>query len=376
MTGKASGKLPGLNGLRAIAASFVLVGHVYQITGFYKIRNDLSDVVHHLGGDMVNLFFVISGFIITWTLLKEKKKTGMTSLRNFYFKRTLRIWPLYFLIFAIVYVLSNHTSTLSIVPPINRNGAIVVCLFLVNVNYMLHYPVSALPHYWSLAVEEQFYIAYPFVFKKLNPFKASLIFVVFWIVVRNAVAYLAHHTSSRFYQGISEVLFASQFSSIAIGVIACFLLERKSTILNVVFHRSVQLICWTVFLVSLFVKFYVPYVHFEIMAIVYSVLILNVTSNKSTLLRLENRFLDWTGKISYGLYMYHWPLIAIILYYAKSNGSVLNVLTAAYLLPLVMVSYVIAYAIASLSFIFLETPILRLKHTVEKPVSKHPTPAS
>src|SRR4051812_35551829 len=96
-------KLPGLNGLRGIAASLVLIGHVYQLLGIYGLSK-ATEIFEkrNVGSDMVNLFFVISGFIITYILLKEKKNSGEIDLKLFYVKRILRIWPLYFLIFFIV----------------------------------------------------------------------------------------------------------------------------------------------------------------------------------------------------------------------------------------------------------------------------------
>src|SRR5205085_3704257 len=103
-------KLPGLNGLRSIAAIIVLVGHVYQIAGFYKI-NGAADIFEKInsGDDMVNLFFVISGFIITYILMKEKAVNQTVSLKNFYIKRILRIYTLYFFFLYVVYILLNFT---------------------------------------------------------------------------------------------------------------------------------------------------------------------------------------------------------------------------------------------------------------------------
>ena len=139
------------------------------------------------------------------------------------------------------------------------------------------------------------------------------------------------------------------------------MLSNSSKLLSIIYHPIAQVICWGVFAFSLIYKLYIPYVHYELMAVIYIVLILNVTSNVLTLIRLENRLLDWTGKISYGLYMYHWPLIVILLFYSKKYPSLFSFLTSNYLLPLVMLSYIATYIVASLSFRYFERPILALK---------------
>src|SRR5438128_1552572 len=127
---KTASKLPGLNGLRAIAASLVIFGHVYQIAGLYGIEEAIPVYHRSVGGDMVNLFFVISGFIITYILLREKQATNHISLKNFYIKRILRIWPLYFLIFGAVFILSNFTSVYSGFETLNSKSVIVFCFFI------------------------------------------------------------------------------------------------------------------------------------------------------------------------------------------------------------------------------------------------------
>ncbi|MEO6915720.1 MAG: acyltransferase, partial [Chitinophagaceae bacterium] len=101
---------PNLNAIRFIAAFMVVFHHIEQFKLLYKIpANFNQNSPFYLMGKLgVVLFFVLSGFLITFLLLKEESVTGKISIRDFYIRRVLKIWPLYFLIFAIgLYLLPN-----------------------------------------------------------------------------------------------------------------------------------------------------------------------------------------------------------------------------------------------------------------------------
>ena len=89
---------PGLNSLRFMAAFLVLMHHSETIKSKHGIVNFDWLGLFKNGGNAVTFFFVLSGFLITYLLLKERHKTATTSIKNFYLKRVLRIWPLYFLL--------------------------------------------------------------------------------------------------------------------------------------------------------------------------------------------------------------------------------------------------------------------------------------
>lgn len=146
--------LPQLDGLRAIAILLVLWVHFPFIEG-----SDVSRAVSKLGLAMragyfgVDLFFVLSGFLITRILLNERAHTGGVSLRSFYIRRALRIFPIYYLcvlIYALLFA--------------GRQGDIVALLtYTFNYYRPFHGEPMALEQAWSLSVEEQFYLFWPFV---------------------------------------------------------------------------------------------------------------------------------------------------------------------------------------------------------------------
>jgi len=120
-------------------------------------------MVYHFGvnqvpGDLgVSAFFVLSGFLITWLLLKEDSRMGEVSLTRFYTRRVLRIFPAYYTFLGLSFVIDHlRHDTWS---PALRNSAI---LYVVNYFNALHgHPNTSIAHAWSLAVEEQFYLFWP-----------------------------------------------------------------------------------------------------------------------------------------------------------------------------------------------------------------------
>jgi peptidoglycan/LPS O-acetylase OafA/YrhL len=148
---------PDVQGLRAIAILLALVYH--------------ADIPPFSGGYVgIEVFFVISGFVITGLLLRERDKTGHTSLRSFYGRRARRIIPMATLVIIVTVIVSYHSLGTLVGHQTAVDGT-WAALFLANVhfqatdtNYLLSQaPPSPLLNYWSLGVEEQFYIVYPVV---------------------------------------------------------------------------------------------------------------------------------------------------------------------------------------------------------------------
>lgn len=168
-------EIPSLNGWRAIAVTLVILGHlkVMLIPNdiLYKI---LDNFVYPEFG--VRIFFVLSGFLITTLLIKEIKKTGRINILNFFIRRFLRIVPalwLYLLTIAVLNHVFNFELTFS-----HFLGPL---LYLNNFNI---FPRSwIIGHTWSLAVEEQFYLIWPFIFYLLK----NLLFVCLFFIVYTSI---------------------------------------------------------------------------------------------------------------------------------------------------------------------------------------------
>jgi peptidoglycan/LPS O-acetylase OafA/YrhL len=136
--------LPALDGLRALAVTGVLIQH---------FDGPLAGFPGDLG---VSFFFVLSGFLITWMLRREWLTTGRISLKEFYARRTLRIFPAYYAFLALAYL--NAHLRLGAWPP-----GLTLSALTYTLNYYLpwHGDSLGIGHLWSLAVEEQFYLVWP-----------------------------------------------------------------------------------------------------------------------------------------------------------------------------------------------------------------------
>jgi len=192
------GRIPSLDGLRAISIALVLLAHLRGTTGFPGWLN--VPLPFDLGPLGVRVFFVISGFLITSLLIGERVKTGSISLPRFYLRRTLRIFPPYYVYVLVVMSLewAGHITL--------RPGDLVHA-----VTYTVNYHRDRawwLGHAWSLSVEEQFYLLWPAVFLLAGRGRALRVIVAFLAAApiwRLALAWLA--PSARL--GIGETFFTT-----------------------------------------------------------------------------------------------------------------------------------------------------------------------
>ncbi|HYH69066.1 MAG TPA: acyltransferase [Urbifossiella sp.] len=148
------GRIPALDGLRAVAVLLVCLAHSHRTTNFPSLGplHQLGSV----GSAGVDIFFVLSGFLITTLLLREHEQTGRTSLGGFYLRRAFRIVPAYVCFMVFVAALSGYGLT----HPSLWDWAAAVTY---TMNFVPH-PAWELGHLWSLSVEEHFYLIWPVTF--------------------------------------------------------------------------------------------------------------------------------------------------------------------------------------------------------------------
>ena len=172
-------RIPSLNGLRAFSIALVFLAHVAGTHG----APDFLARLGHVGNLGVKVFFVISGFLITTLLLKESAGTGRINLKAFYLRRTLRIFPAFYVYIGVVLIAAAC-------------GAVVLSWadVLHAVTYTANYHADTFEpadrmlwaweynHLWSLAVEEQFYLIWPCVFVLLGPRRALMIAAVVLLI--------------------------------------------------------------------------------------------------------------------------------------------------------------------------------------------------
>jgi len=331
---------PGLNGLRFIAALAVIIGHVeliksdYGISNFYYTIPFFEKTSGHLG---VILFFVLSGFLITYLLLSEKGSYGKISVKKFYIRRVLRIWPLYFLMLLVVFLLfpliSKDPSSYAFFKSGNIIPSLILYIFfLPNLAFQLGIWVPTGAHLWSIGVEEQFYLGWPVL---VNYFRKRILLVLVLIffgvsLLPHVIDYFTNHISFNpdtliFLKQVSQFFMIAKFNSMAFGGIMAWLYYSKKVSFLKIVHHPVTEIGVVVFALSLWILGYVPaYFGDELYTCLFGIIILNVATKSKPIIKLENRVLDYLGKISYGLYMYHWLSIMLIMYFLRNAFPVIE----------------------------------------------------
>lgn len=339
--------------------------------------------VGELGGLGVIFFFVLSGFLITYLLFAERQSTGTVAIKAFYLRRIFRIWPLYYLIFIIGFFILPQwvASDLWYIPyqsePFLDSGrfwwsALFYGIFFPNVAYALFGPFPNIGQSWSIGVEEQFYLIWPWILKKTkHPLRAMLIFLSAFLGLKLLSLIMYQINDGEVWGILKHLMAMSKLESMAIGGIGAWLLfYEKQRILGFIYSRPVQIIIWlgTPMLLYLTPRFLQDGLHLAY-SIVFILIILNVSANPRSLLKFENPWLDTLGKISYGIYMYHMLIAVAVLHLVMilfpNASSVPWWLDAGIYLTTIGLTVVVSY----LSYTFFESRFIRLKRKFTRVVS-------
>ena len=340
----------GLNGVRAIAALIVLVCHIDQFSRLFGVRK-IGFHERGMAGYAVDMFFVLSGYLITYLLFAEKEKTNDIALKKFYLRRIFRIWPIYYLaiLVALVLVYFNIDSG-------SRHWLFSMGLytfFAANVAYVMDLSISSITPLWSVGVEEQFYLLWPHLIKRASSyFRAFVLFYLLFVILKLA-AYKIFSPESAVYLFMAY----SSLNIMCMGAIAAFLVRFKHPALTVLFRREVQIIAWSVLVYSCAYKplHLFTFIDQELNSIFYLIIIVNVSANPGSLISLENSLMNYLGRISYGIYVYHMLVMYLLSQLISGVGVALNY---GVMFGLVLFS---TLTVATISYYYFETPFLKKK---------------
>ena len=372
---------PGLNGLRFLAALFVVLGHIPLNQQSRGLPYFDSGALFFRGAPAVYFFFALSGFLITYLLLEEIDRHGKIDVERFYLRRVLRIWPVYFVVIGFGLAFYNFIlPALGIEYPVHYRLSTAVALylfFLPNLMNNLYTVGGILNPTWSIGVEEQYYLLWaPLVrwFPRRIPILCAVLFAFSFLL------FLALGLNG--FEAGWAIGFVGQlkFHFMAAGGLTAWALKRNPAQLArfaALRARGVRLLLW-----GLLLEFYFlgqspwGWLGTELLQLsLYCWLILEVGARTRPMLSLENPVLDYLGRISYGIYMYHMIAVYSASAFFERVGAD-SMPFAVYWAAYHVIAVGGTISLAAISYRVLERPFLRLKNSSGGSISRTSLPGS
>lgn len=307
---------PNLDGLRFICFLLVFLFH-WDLNCAGRIENEIVkngfNFLFKSGNIGVNIFFVLSGFLITYLLIKEKKLVGDISLRNFYIRRILRIWPLYYLLVFLGFIavaFFKYGTLLSAEEPSNFYYYLT---FFANFDLIHIWPnlPDALPLIvlWSVAVEEQFYLTWP-IFLKYIKFKNFP--YLFILIVLFTLIFRSMHTGDSYHEyAIRYFHTFSVIGDMAIGGLLAYYcaIKHKLYFYIVEMPRKLIIILYVVTAILYFFKQEIFHYSFlliferVVFSILFALIIAEQNFSNNSFFKFSNfKWMTKMGIYTYGLY--------------------------------------------------------------------------
>jgi peptidoglycan/LPS O-acetylase OafA/YrhL len=323
----------------------------------------------------MDLFFVLSGFLITRILLSSKLKmaevhaTKTSVLKKFYLNRMLRIFPIYYISLILLLIFEKYTGT--------NIKTTFIYYFTYTQNFLFFSRGSwdgIISHFWSLAVEEQFYLLWPFIVLFVNKK-----YILHALILLISIGFMSQLVFANIQLGNTLTFIC--FDALGLGALLAWQITFHPKQMPAFLSRLkiITLICLAFFLFQLQfteLRFFTPRAIFPILALfIISSIVYNHHIKKPQFeLILNNRLLLLIGKISYGLYIYH-NLVPYMLNSKLINVYVnpllpdfLNIKHHAYLY--FVENCTLLMLISWLSYVFIEKPFLRLKKSSTSEISE------
>lgn len=362
MTNNKSKYLPSIDSLRALAVLAVIIYHV--------------DVNYLPGGFLgVDLFFVLSGYLISSLIIKEYKKTGSLNLYNFYIRRARRLLPaVYFMITVVLVVMVMFNGVLL---KKSHLDAIFGYIYSSNWWYIFHKldyfdsfgSQSPFKHLWSLAIEEQFYMIFPLLFLLVNGKKKTkdgsyklnrnFLYVILGVILVSLIAHIILfdiNNISRIYFGTDTRAF-----SLLVGVVGAILypmdkLNTKITPQENLVYSVVSLISIAALItIMIYTSEYNTWLYrggFLLVAILGIIIIISSGKQHTVMAKLLSfKPVVFIGKISYSLYLWHFPVLVLTTPVSEIGKP--NIF-------FVVLRVILTFILAIISYALVETPIRKL----------------
>jgi len=358
-----------LDGLRFISFLSVFFFHSFHTNSDYlktlPIYNFIKFDVFGEGNLGVNFFFVLSGFLITYLLIKEKNINGQINIKLFIIRRILRIWPLFYFCVGFGFLIFPQVKLIFGQTPNETANPLYYVTFLNNFDFIRNGPPdsSVLGILWSIAIEEQFYLIWPLI---LFLFPVKKFWIPFSLIILLSLIFRAFNDDYL----IHELHTLSCISDMAVGAFGAWLILEFNTFKSRIQQLNKKYIA-LIYLLTIIVYFFrseLLYSSFEIriferliVSMIFLFVILEQNYALNSFYKFSNfNYISKLGKITYGLYCLHFIGILISINLTKMfsfNTSLWQVLLLETFLALL-----ITIIISKISYQYLESPFLRLKN--------------
>ena len=370
--------LPELDALRFIAFMWVFITHSMDLSPIDKNVDYWGYHLRVIGVFGVPIFFTLSAFLICSLLLKEIENYGKLDVKSFYMRRALRIWPLYFLVFFGIAILTQVDSSFGKLP----SGAYLPFMFFggnwyISINEWINsYPINPL---WSISVEEQFYILIPLVMMWWGKKGLKIASILFFVVAYLWIIYFGLHPTKGFTGEWTNSFVQFQFFSI--GIFLAIFLQKRQFKTSVIIRLALFLlgiVFWLVSTIVFKVRADSPHISTAVEAVLGWLCIgLGVVLMFFSFYGINHRYIPkpliYLGRISFGFYMFH--AIFYLLVFVTFKSEIVQALTYLNLLSWkreisIAIGFTCTFITASLSYRYFERPFLLLKKKFTKVESR------
>ncbi len=348
--------LPNLGPLRGFLALTVVLLHIPLMTKNMGLPYFNDWAIFNKGYNAVWGFFTLSGFLIINLLYKEREKSGTVQIKQFYARRIIRIYPVYYavLLFGLFfyhYLLGFFNIKFDASYSLLEGLAWCMAL-LPNIFFSLFDPGGILSVLWSIGIEEQFYLIIAPISKFVRSQKFAIILALFTVLY--FILYFNHYTD--FFRRFRFMYFYFSFG----GLFA--VLNSQGKINFLILPKYFRLLLYALFFLYFFTNIFEfqsePLKHLFSM-ILFAVFILNI-SNEDTYV-IKHKFLNYLGDISYGIYMYHMIALTLVTFIAVKLNVATLFGSLGSILFLNIFTIGITICLAHFSYVYFEKAILNLK---------------
>lgn len=316
--------IPGFDSLRFLAASAIIFCHIELVKHYRGLPALVSlSTIYETGKLAVGAFFALSGFLITYLLLREKAQHGNIHTGNFYMRRILRIWPLYYLIVLLVFFVLPHFPLFQLTQQtaeLQNNFAVklIFCLLLMPQMLLVKFgPIPGAEQLWTIGTEEIFYLLWPLLLNKTkHPLRFITVFIAGYFLARFSLYHFSGHAPWRQHPGLLYraylVLYYNRIDCLLLGAAAAILTYNQTGWWLKLIQLKASFVLYATIVLVLFVagitSFAVDYFFYSL---VFAALVSSLATaqfNKPSTAFITEKI----GRVSYGIYMWHFIIVLLV----------------------------------------------------------------